>query len=86
MNDRDTIINLRKKNYSVEEIKAILDSKEHNISQKTIYNILKEEGFSKLPRRTKKSKSQLSPAQIPADKSITLDFDTQENSKVHRQV
>jgi len=81
MNDRDTIINLRKKNYSVEEIKAILDSKEHNISQKTIYNILKEEGFSKLPRRTKKSKSQLAPAQIPADKSVALDFDTQEEFK-----
>jgi transposase len=81
MNDSDTIINLRKKNYSVEEIKAILDSKGHNISQKSIYNILKEEGFSKLPRRTKKSKSQLPPAQIPADKSVALDFDNKEEFK-----
>ena len=71
---RDIIINLRKKYYSVEDIKVTIDSKGFKISEKTIYNILKEEGFSRLPRRLKSVKQKLEPPQIPAEKSIMLDF------------
>ena len=49
----DIVIELRKKYHSVEEIKAILDAKGLNVSEKTVYNIIKREGFSRLPRRTK---------------------------------
>lgn len=73
-NARDTIINLRKNNHSVAEIKTILDSKSIKMCEKTINNILREEGFPKLPRRTKKAKTELKTPQIAAEKSKTLDF------------
>ncbi len=73
-NSRDTIINLRKNNHSVAEIKTILDSKAIKMCEKTINNILKKEGFPKLPRRTKKEKTELKTPQIAAEKSKALDF------------
>ena len=68
----DIIISLRKTNHSVDEIKTVLDSKGLKMCAKTIHNILKEEGFPRLPRRTKAIKTQLEPPQIPAEKSVTL--------------
>lgn len=70
----DIVIELRKKCHSVEEIKAILDGKGLNISEKTIYNIIKREGFSRLPRRTKSVKQKLEFPKIKADKSYELTF------------
>lgn len=75
---KNLVISLRKKNYSVEDIKVILDSKKYNISEKTIYNIITKDGFSKLPRRTRIMKQQKEVPQIPAEKSITLSFDNEE--------
>lgn len=75
---KDVIIDLRKKNYSVEDIKVVLDSKKMSISEKTIYNTIAKEGFSKLPRRTRQEKKQKEIPQIPAEKSITLSFDNEE--------
>lgn len=72
---KDTIISLRKKNYSVEDIKVILDSKGEKISEKTIYNILKQEDFSRLPRRPKLEKQQLERPKIQATKSRVIDFE-----------
>ena len=68
------IVKLRKKYYSVEDIKTTLDSKGYGISEKTIYNILSEEGFSKLPRRLKSTRKHLETPVIEAEKSICLDF------------
>jgi len=48
---KDTIIVLRKKYLSLEEIKVALDALGLPVSEKTIYNILKSEGFARLPRR-----------------------------------
>lgn len=67
------IINLRKKYYSVEDIKVTLDSKGYKLCEKTIYNILSSEGFSRLPRRMKTVKQQLETPRIDAEKSIQLD-------------
>lgn len=72
---KDTIISLRKKNYSVEDIKVVLDSKGLGISEKTIYNTIARDGFSKLPRRTRLVKQQKEVPQIPAEKSIPLSFE-----------
>lgn len=71
---KEIIIQLRKKYYSVEDIKALLDSKGYRISEKTIYNIISKEGFSRLPRRLKKDKKQLERPLIQADKSVELEF------------
>lgn len=75
---KDIIIQLRKKYYSVEDIKTLLDGKGYKISEKTIYNIITKEGFSRLPRRSKKNKKQLESPQIQADKSVELEFSEEE--------
>lgn len=48
---RDTVIELRKKNHSVYDIHRILREKGHIISVRAIWEILKEAGFARLPRR-----------------------------------
>jgi len=75
---REVVISLRKKYYSVEDIKVVLDSKGLQVSEKTIYTILKQEGFSRLPRRLKAVKAQLEPPQIQAAKSDMIDFEDEE--------
>jgi len=72
---KDIIVKLRKKYYSVEDIKTTLDSKNIKISEKTIYNILREEGFSRLPRRLKTAKRNLETPKIEAEKSVALSFE-----------
>jgi hypothetical protein len=80
-NANDIIIDMRKNNHSVDEIKAVMDSKGISISEKTIYNILRKEGFPRLPRRTKLEKADLKPPKIAAEKSIMLEFDEKEEIK-----
>lgn len=75
---KKVIIDLRKQFYSVEDIKVSLDSKGYKVSEKTIYNILKQEGFSRLPRRSRESKQQLIPSTLKADKSVVLSFNPEE--------
>jgi len=50
------MIELRKKNLSTYEIKDILEQESIKASIQTINRILKDEGFSRLPRRTKAEK------------------------------
>lgn len=69
------IIEMRKKYYSVPDIKVALDGLGHNLSEKNIFNIIHAEGFSRLPRRTKLVKQQLDNVQIVAEKSIPLKFE-----------
>ncbi len=45
------IIQLRKKYLSVTEIKAILDVKGFSVSDRYVYDVIKKEGFDRLPRR-----------------------------------
>src|SRR5690606_30515153 len=45
---------------------------------KTIYNILSEEGFSRLPRRMKAVKEQMASSSFEAPKSISLEFSDEE--------
>ena len=63
---KDTIIKLRKKYYSVQEIKGILDATGSVIGEVTIYNTIKDAGFAKLPRRTKQAKKELELPKIKA--------------------
>lgn len=75
---REVVIGLRKKYYSVEDIKVTVDSKGLQASEKSIYTILKQEGFSRLPRRLKAVKTRLEPPQIQAAKSEMIDFEDEE--------
>ena len=47
----DLIVLLRKKYLSVSDIKSILDSQSYSVSETYIYNLIKREGFARLPRR-----------------------------------
>lgn len=49
---KDRIIELRKQNYSIEEIEEVLLRERYDITAKTIYQALEDEGFAKLFRRT----------------------------------
>ena len=49
---KERIIELRKKNYSIEEIEEALIREDNSVSYKTIYLILRDEGFARLFRRT----------------------------------
>lgn len=70
----DIIIALRKKYFSVQDIKTILDAQDMIISEKQIHNILKKEGFARLPRRNKIAKQQImSSIKIEAMRSMLLD-------------
>ena len=70
------IVELRKKYLSVPEIKAILDSLDDgNVSEKYVYNILKKEGFARLPRRTRLAKDEThATVKIEAAKSELLEY------------
>jgi hypothetical protein len=74
---RSVIIDMRKKYYSVPDIKVALDGLGHSLSEKNIYNIIAAEGFSRLPRRTKLVKQQLDKVQIQAEKSAPLSFENE---------
>jgi transposase len=74
---RSVIIDMRKKYYSVPDIKVALDGLGHSLSEKNIYNIVAAEGFSRLPRRTKLVKQQLDKVQIQAEKSAPLSFENE---------
>ena len=71
---KSLVIEMRKKYYSVPDIKVALDGLELPISEKHIYNIVSAEGFSRLPRRAKLARQQLDIVQIAAEKSSPLDF------------
>ena len=75
---REIIIDLRKKYYSVPDIKVFLDALNVGISEKNIFNILHQEGFARLPRRTKLVRLQLDPLLIEAEKSMPLSFEPEE--------
>ena len=70
---RRLVVALRKQNLSVPDIKARLDAAgEHAPSERTIDRILKEAGFTRLPRRTRAERRASSPAPIEAPSSLQL--------------
>lgn len=63
---RERIIALRKRNFSIYDIRDILREEGHALSTSTISTLLKEEGFSKLPRRGDDERTD-APRPLPAD-------------------
>ena len=74
MATKDLIIELRKKHYSVPDIKTFLDADGRQISERHIYTILMGEGFVRLPRRDKTEKASLAinPKTLAAPKAQIL--------------
>lgn len=70
----DKIIKLRKKYLPVDEISATLHSQGITVSESYIYNIIKRDGFGRLPRRNKEVKKRISSTvKIEAPKSKLIE-------------
>jgi len=78
------MVNLRKKYLSIPDIKAVLDSQGHVVSEKYIYNVLKKEGFERLPRRTTSNRDIKNTGDvITAPESIALTYDAERFSTLN---
>lgn len=73
----DIIFELRKKNFSVPDIKTILDSKGYNVSEKYVYLVLRNLGFARLPRRSKQTREKGESPKIKADRSVTINLEAE---------
>ena len=70
---RQRIVELRKRNLSVPDIKAWLDAEEpHPPSGRVIGNVLREAGFARLPRRTRAERFAVAPPPVSAPVSVPL--------------
>ena len=72
------IIELRKKYLSVPDIKAIIDTQHSHVSETYISNLLKKEGFGRLPRRSKQIKLEPQKSSVfvaPSSKLLSEDDD-----------
>jgi transposase len=80
---RELIVLLRKKYLSVPDIKSILDSQNKVLSERHIYNILRAEGFTRLPRRNRKEKEiALQNDIVKASKAELLEVTSEEFSSL----
>jgi hypothetical protein len=57
----EMIIALRKQNYSILDIRAALDAKGQHVNLMQIDQVLKDDGFARLPRRTRQEKELVTP-------------------------
>jgi transposase len=82
---RQRVIELRKANLSAPDIKARLDAQSgHAPSLRMIGNILTEEGFARLPRRTRAERAASATPRLRAPESVLLDPQTSEEFQSER--
>ena len=82
---RETIISLRKQNYSILDIKAALGAREHHVSHDFIHRVLVEDGFARLPRRTTLEKRRGSPVKLTAPRSQPIDWRVELGKRYHSE-
>ena len=71
---RHQIVALRKRNLSVPDIKARLDAATEDApSERIIHRVLRQEGFARLPRRTRAERQAEAPLPLEAPASVLLD-------------
>ena len=80
---KEMIINLRKMNFSAEDIVSIANSKSYQVSYGFVYNTLRQEGFARLPRRKDTEKKQLELPPIKAPVSDKLEMKTENFHSSH---
>lgn len=68
------VVQLRKQYLSVPDIKVALDGKGIKVSEKKIYLIVKQEGFARLPRRSKNERQAQKLSKIKPETSSGIDF------------
>ncbi len=69
---KELIISLRKKGYSAEDIVGIANSKSYEVSYEYVRDLLHDEGFARLPRRSVMDKRQLElpPVEAPVAEKL----------------
>ena len=77
---KERIIQLRKHNYSILDIKSILHTEGYRVSHDYIHRVLNAEGFLRLPRRTQIERKRASFKKIKAPKSKPVNWE-QDNGK-----
>jgi len=82
----ERIVSLRKSGHSVYEIKDIISKDGFSTSIQTINRIIKDEGFSKLPRRTREELGITKKNTLLPPMSTAIDLDQLENYKFDCQV
>lgn len=82
----EKIIALRKRNHSVYDVYEALDGENLRISINTISRILREDGFSKLPRRTFGERGLTKKSAIIPQKSHQLDYNNLPKEQLKCQV
>ena len=55
----EVILSFRKKHLSIPDIKILLDGKGYHISESFIYHVCEEDGFVRLPKRSKQQRQEL---------------------------
>ncbi len=80
------VVSLRKSNQSVYEIKDILSKEGFDTSIQTINRIIKDEGFAKLPRRTKEELGLTKKNTLLPPISTAIDLEQLESHKFECQV
>lgn len=73
----DLIVDLRKKNFSIQDIEAVVNSKDYGVSYGYIFQLLKREGFSRLPRRSDRDKKAVELPKIEAPVAGELSFESE---------
>jgi hypothetical protein len=69
-----TIIALRKKNYSAPDIETMMAAMDFKVSYGYIYNLIRKEGFARLPRRSRREKADQNIVTEKAPKAELLHF------------
>jgi len=81
---RETVLELRKRNYSIYDISLVLKEKRHGLSPRSVWEILREAGFARLPRRLDEERP-LRPKPEPAPRADRRDLDLSPGQVVETQ-
>jgi len=71
---RNTIIQLRKRNFSILDIQTVLHTQGYRVTHDYIFRVLKEDGFARLPKRTSIEKRFISSETLIAPPSSTINW------------
>lgn len=82
---RDRVIELRKNNYSIYDISQILKKQDRSLSARSVWEILREAGFARLPRRLDEERPERAKPE-PAPKADRRELDLSPDQSFHTQV
>lgn len=82
---REKIIQLRKQNFSILDIKSVLHTEGNLVSHDYIHRVLGSEGFARLPKRTQIEKKHSSSKTIKAPRSQSIDWAADNRQLFHSE-